>query len=49
MTFTRQGSNDSELLYPTYKGCIAKRQKVQGDGGIIAGAIDGVIAPNAPA
>ena len=29
-----------------YKGCKAKRRSVQRDGGAIAGATDGVIAPN---
>ena len=53
MKSTRQGSNDSELLYLKYIGYKAKSQKVQWDGGAIAGAIagaiDGAIAPNAPA
>ena len=31
MKFTRQGSNDGELLYPKYTGCKAKRQRVQWD------------------
>ena len=39
------GSNDGELLCPKYIGCKAKHQRVQRD----VGAIDGVIAPNAPA
>ena len=32
-----------------YIRCKAKRQRVQRDGGAIAGAIDGEIVPNAPA
>ena len=28
---TRQGSNDSELLYPKYTGCKAKRHRVKSD------------------
>ena len=48
MKSTRQGSNDGELLYPKYIGCETKRQRVQWDGGAIAGAVDGAIAPNAP-
>ena len=39
------GSNDGELLYSKYIGCKAKHQRVQRD----VGAIDGVIAHNAPA
>ena len=46
---TRQGSNDGELLHPKYRGCKGKHQRVQRDGGAIAGGIDGAFAPNAPA
>ena len=31
MKFTRQGNNDWEVLYLKYRGCKAKRQRVQWD------------------
>ena len=40
---TRQGNNDGEL-YPKCIGCKAKRQRLQRDGGAIAGAMYGAIA-----
>ena len=39
----------SSFTYPKYIGYKAKYQRVQWDGGAIAGAINGAVAPNAPA
>ena len=43
MKSTRQGNNDSEVLYVKYRVCKAKRQRVQW------GPAEGAIAPSAPA